>query len=559
MAVPYHTHEFTIPTASTAEAEAGLISNKVITPAQLQIKLSKAENLADLEDAAEARTNIGLEIGATVQAYDADLTAIAALTSAANKMPYATGSETWALADLTAAGRALLDDADAAAQRATLDLEIGTDVQAYDADLAAIAALTSAANKLPYATGAGTWALTDLTAAGRAILDDTDAEAQRATIGLEAIVPDPSGPLSILEYSTFYDGTTVLGETYGGGQSAVGSVLSVNDIQFGVPNYIADPTLLSTHASRDHVGQFVFMRGAQNQQVIPDLGTTYGATYIQNSAIVASDDLKVGMVIDTGHSPKWSGVISSIDDGLHRAIVDAWYLVDGSSTTGTPADGTGAISNPSTKVFGQNTAAWFGLSDDLDGHGHELDMVWWSSGLGVYYGFDCVAYGDFQPATAYAHSARWGGDTARFTGGFYSEDTTTGGAFSALWRAGGDHVQPLINSVVGSDTLYTVNAAGKRSVDRVDYVKTAVNASVSSLGTCVVICTNGTGTTIDITLPSASGFNNGRMISVVTLGAGGAAVKKPGGTTINTLATGEFQDVLSDGTDWLPIKSGPVV
>lgn len=118
------------------------------------------------------------------QPLDTDLTAIAALTSAANKLPYATGAGTWDLADLTAAGRALLDDADATAQRATLGLTIGTHVQAFHAILASLAGQTIAADTLPYGSGSNTFSIATLTAAGRALLDDANAAAQRTTLGL---------------------------------------------------------------------------------------------------------------------------------------------------------------------------------------------------------------------------------------------------------------------------------------------------------------------------------------------------------------------------------------
>jgi hypothetical protein len=91
----------------------------------------------------------------------------------------------------TAPARTVLDDASVGAMLTTLG------GQPLDTDLTAIAALTSAANKVPYATGSGTWAVADFSAAGRAVVDDADAAAQRVTLGLStravAILIDGGG------------------------------------------------------------------------------------------------------------------------------------------------------------------------------------------------------------------------------------------------------------------------------------------------------------------------------------------------------------------------------
>ncbi len=150
--------------------------------------------------AGDARTNLGLAIGTDVQAYDAELAAIAGLTSAANKLPYFTGSGTAELTDFSAHGRAIIDDADASASRTTLGLVIGTDVQAYNSTLADVAGGTYTGDDSITTLGTittGTWNSTDIAVADGGTGASTAANA-RTNLGIKTTAGSANTSVSTL-------------------------------------------------------------------------------------------------------------------------------------------------------------------------------------------------------------------------------------------------------------------------------------------------------------------------------------------------------------------------
>jgi hypothetical protein len=169
-------------------------------------QLKAASNLSDLGSASTARTNLGVAIGSDVQAYDADLGAIAALspsnddviqrkagawvnrTPAQLKTDLALTKSDVGLGSVTndaqlKAASNLSDLASASTARTNLGVAIGSDVQAYDADLGAIAAL-SPSNDDVIQRKAGAWA-------NRTIAQlKTDLALTKSDVGLGSVTDD---------------------------------------------------------------------------------------------------------------------------------------------------------------------------------------------------------------------------------------------------------------------------------------------------------------------------------------------------------------------------------
>ena len=91
--------------SSSASAASASASAAAASAATIDVTsfVTKANNLSDLVSASTARTNLGLAIGTNVQAYDADLATIAGLTPTNNYVITGNGTA-WTSAALPASG-----------------------------------------------------------------------------------------------------------------------------------------------------------------------------------------------------------------------------------------------------------------------------------------------------------------------------------------------------------------------------------------------------------------------------------------------------------------------
>lgn len=128
----------------------------------------------------------GSNIATYVLGADAEIAALAGLTSAADKCVVFSGSGTAITFDCTSYGRGLLNVANEAAFKALINAEAGVDYQAYDAGLASLTAVDAAADRIGYTTGANTWAALTTTSYGRSLLGVADETALKTLINAEA-------------------------------------------------------------------------------------------------------------------------------------------------------------------------------------------------------------------------------------------------------------------------------------------------------------------------------------------------------------------------------------
>lgn len=485
---------------------------------------SFARTLIDDADAATARTTLG------AQASDAELTAIAGLTSAADSFPYFTGSGTAALATIPTYGRSLASSASASSARGTLGLVIGTDVQAQDAELAALAGLTSAADTLPYFTGSGTANTTAFTSFGRSLVDDADASTAQTTLGVSTFVK------TVLDDA---DASTVRGTI--GAQASDATLTALAGVTTA-----ADKVIYATGIDTFTTTDFT----STARSLVDDTST---------SAMRTTLGLAIGTDVEAHDATltALAGVTTAADKVIYATGIDTFTTADLTSTARSLLDDTSTSAMRTTLgvAIGSNVQAWDADLDQIagltktKGNIQAADGTNWNA-LGI--GTDTWV---LTADAASTNGVKWavapgagGGLSNAYTNISDGTNSSSATASDTIRFKAGTGVTTLVDSTAGHNVTYGVNA-----------VLQSLSANTAPSGTLVGTSDTQTLTSKTLTTPIITSISNGGTVTIPS-GADTLVARTSTDTLTNkTLTTPVIASISNGGTVTIPSGADTLV
>ena len=230
-----------------------------------------------------------------------------------------------------------------------------TDAQAKHANLTALAGFTPAADRIPYFTSASAASVTPLTAFARSLLDDNDAAAARATLGVLSI-EEPFK--SAADVAT----TANLDATYANGSSGVGATLTGNVLEAlsldGVTCSVGMRVLVKNQTAAAQNGVYTVTNAGSSTVawvltratdadttaklagavVTVDQGTSNGSMLLTNdwkkTSVVGTTAMNWRVVIDSGNVSSYHHA-SGVTAGTYRSVTvnSQGHVTGGSNPT----------------------------------------------------------------------------------------------------------------------------------------------------------------------------------------------------------------------------------